>query len=79
MTKQFTITISDWVANELGIEYSKNKSEKFEEFLVKGIIANRENKIRTEMQNTPAQNVESGISTRISYIQMILQQGRGWV
>ena len=47
MTTKLNATISDWIYNEI-IAKAKNKSERVEELLVKGYLAEKEKELKSQ-------------------------------
>jgi metal-responsive CopG/Arc/MetJ family transcriptional regulator len=75
---QMGVSLSDWVVKKIDQTAGKNRSKRIEELVLKGLMVEQEERIRSEFITNPnAKNVESGILTRESYITPLINQGRG--
>lgn len=64
MTKTFNISLSDWIVREIIGENNKNRSKKIEEYIVKGYMAEREERMRKQfISSKPVEKVNGNGGT----------------
>ncbi len=68
MSKKVTVTLADWVNNEI-LGAAKNKSEKVEELIIKGYLADKEKNATSNPDATPL--YYNGLESACAYCDII--------